>query len=309
MKRLWEKIVALAGSNFGLKVLALVIAVGLWLAGHRDIERSIEVPVEFRNIPSDLMVIDNRIDYVVVRLTGPRTLVSTINSDELKLALDLNGAKPGSSSYPLGPNAFSLPRGVQVARITPPVISLRLEPVAKRSLPVTVRFSGKPPFGYVVSGTVVVPEFATVQGPADEVRRLLTLETVAIDLDEIRGTIKRMARLASDGKPFTFTPDQVDVSITLEEEIISREFSNINVRANGFSGKYTVNPKTVYLRLTGPKRILSPLVLGAEQVSVNLKGLSAGEHSVPLDLNLPPEVKVAEQRPQRVKIRIIEPAA
>ena len=51
MKRFWEKIVALAGSNFGLKALALIIAVGLWLAGHRDTERAIEVPVEFRNLP------------------------------------------------------------------------------------------------------------------------------------------------------------------------------------------------------------------------------------------------------------------
>jgi hypothetical protein len=70
MKQLWEKIVALAGSNFGLKALALTIAVGLWLAGHRDIERSIEVPVEFRNIPGDLMVMDNRVDFVVCGLPG-----------------------------------------------------------------------------------------------------------------------------------------------------------------------------------------------------------------------------------------------
>ena len=50
MKQLWEKIVALAGSNFGLKVLALTIAVGLWVAGHRDIERAIEVPVQLDSI-------------------------------------------------------------------------------------------------------------------------------------------------------------------------------------------------------------------------------------------------------------------
>src|SRR4029079_5441271 len=70
MKPLWERSIALAGSNFGLKVLALFIAVGLWVAGHRDIERAIEVPVEFRNTPADLMVLDNRIDYVVLRLMG-----------------------------------------------------------------------------------------------------------------------------------------------------------------------------------------------------------------------------------------------
>ena len=99
MKQLWEKIVSLAGSNLGLKALALIIAVGLWLAGHRDTERAIEVAAEFRNLPADLMVMDNRVDYVVLRLMGPRTLVSTLDPDNLKLSLDLNGAKPGTSSY------------------------------------------------------------------------------------------------------------------------------------------------------------------------------------------------------------------
>jgi len=92
MKHLWEKIVSLAGSNFGLKALALIIAVGLWLAGHRDTERAIEVAVEFRNLPSDLMVMDNRVDYVVLRLMGPRTLVSTLDADNLKLGIDCSRA-------------------------------------------------------------------------------------------------------------------------------------------------------------------------------------------------------------------------
>jgi hypothetical protein len=86
MKQFWEKIVSLAGSNFGLKALALIIALGLWVAGHRDTERAIEVPLEFRNIPSDLMVMDNRLDYVVLRLMGPRTVVSTLDAENLKLS-------------------------------------------------------------------------------------------------------------------------------------------------------------------------------------------------------------------------------
>ena len=92
---------------------------GLWVAGHRDVERAVEVPVEFRNIPSDLMVLDNRVDYVVLRLMGPRTLVSTLDAGDLKLGLDLDGAKAGSVSYPLSSTSFNIPRGVTIARITP----------------------------------------------------------------------------------------------------------------------------------------------------------------------------------------------
>jgi YbbR domain-containing protein len=309
MKALWEKIVSLGGSNLGLKVLSLVIALGLWLAGHHDIERAVEVPVEFRNIPSDLMVMDNRVDFVVLRLMGPRTLISTLDADDLKLSMDLDGAKAGPVSYPLGSNSFSIPRGVTVARITPPVVHLRLEPVMKRPLPVTVRYSSKPPFGYKIAEATVQPETVSVEGPAEEVRRLVAIETIPIELHESHGVIKRKVRLSADGKPFSFFPDQVEIAVAMEEEQINREYTGINVRAKGFSGEYNVNPPLVYLRLSGPKRILGTLELGSERIYLSLNGLTPGEHSVPLNFSLPSEVKVLDQKPQRFKVRIIKAGA
>lgn len=308
MRKLWEKTVALAGSNLGLKALAVIIAVGLWMAGHRDTERAIEVPLEFRNIPSDLMVMDNRVDYVVLRVMGPRTSVSTLDADTVKLSLDLDGAKSGLLSYPLAPGDFNVPRGVTVARITPPVIHLRLEPVAKRTLPVAVRLSGKPMSGYRIAQTTVRPENVAVQGPAEEVRRLASIETVPVDVEEHRGAIKRRVRLSNDGKPLSITPDQVEVVITIEEEQASRAFERIEVHAKDFKGIYNVSPQTVYLRVTGPKNAVEKLKLTSDEVYLNLKGLSVGEHNVPLELNLPAEIRVEEQKPQRFRVRITKPA-
>lgn len=304
MKQYWEKIVALAGSNFGLKALALTIAVGLWLAGHRDIERAIEVPVEFRNIPSDLMVVDNRVDYVVVRLMGPRTLVSTLDTEDMKLLLDLNGAKSGSVSYPLAADSFNLPRGASIARITPPVIHLRLEPVARRTLPVSVRVSGKPADGYRIAQTSVLPENVSVEGPAEAVRRLAAIETVPVDIEESRGGVKRKVRLSTDGKPLTIVPEQVDVSIAIVEERVTREFDRIPVQAKDFKGNYSVVPQSLYLRLSGPKSVIEKLKLTSDHVYLNLKGMPTGDHSVPLSLNLPAEVKVEDQKPQRFRVKI-----
>ncbi len=307
MKRLWEKIVALAGSNFGLKVLALVIAVGLWTAGHRDIERAVEVAVEFRNTPPDLMVLDNRVDYVVLRLSGPRTLVSTLDSDDIKLALDLQDAKSGAASYPLSAGSFNIPRGVTVARITPPVVHLRFEPVLRRTLPVTVKLSGKPAAGYRIARSQAQPETVSVSGPAEEVRRMTVLETLPVEIDESRAALKRKVHLASEGKPLTFTPDQVEVIISVEEEESSREFTAVGVRAKDFNGAYTVSPTTVTLRLSGAKSTLDKLQLTGNEVFLNLKGLAPGEHSLPLMINLPDGVRVVEQKPQRVKVRITRP--
>ena len=304
MKEIWRQIGSTASSNVGLAVLSLIIALGLWIAGHRDIERAIEVPIEFRNIPSDLMVIDNRVDYVVLRLGGPRTLVSTLDADDLKLLLDLHGTKSGSSSFPLGPSLFNIPRGVTVARITPPVIHLRLDPVIKRALPVGVRFSGKPLAGYKIEETVVQPESVSVQGPADEIRRMSFIETLPIDVEGSRSSIKRMVRLSSDGKPLSFTPDQVSVAVTIVEEDSAREFKNVEIAARGASGDFVVTPKSAQLRLFGPRRILDKFELAADQVYLDLKGLAPGEHYVALSFNLPDGIKVVEQKPALFRVKI-----
>jgi YbbR domain-containing protein len=304
MKEIWRQIGSTASGNVGLAVLSLIIAVGLWIAGHRDTERAVEVPIEFRNIPSDLMVIDNRVDYVVLRLSGPRTLVSTLDADDLKLLLDLHGTRSGPSSFPLGPSSFNIPRGVTVARITPPVIHLRLDPVIKRALPVGVRFAGKPLAGYKIEETVVQPESVSVQGPADEMRRMSFVETLPIDVEGSRSSIKRMVRLSTDGKPLSFTPELVSVAVTIVEEDSIRDFKNIEVAARGAAGDVVVTPTSAQLRLFGPRKVLDKLELGADRVYLDLKGLASGEHSVSLSFNLPAEIKVVEQKPARFKVKI-----
>ena len=304
MKEIWRKIGSTASSNVGLAVLSFIIALGLWIAGHRDIERAIEVPVEFRNIPSDLMVLDNRVDYVVLRLSGPRTLVSTLDADDLKLPVDLYGSKSGSLSFPLGPSSFNIPRGVTVARITPPILHLRLDPVIKRELPVSIRLSGKPLAGYKIEETAVQPESISVRGPADEIRRMSLVETLPIDVEGSRSSIKRAVRLSTDGKPLSFVPEQVSVTITILEEDSIKDFKNVAVGARGASGDFVITPKSAQVRLFGPRRILDKLELGADQVYVDLDGLPPGEHSVDLKFNLPAEIKVAEQKPTHFKVKI-----
>ena len=306
MKEMWQQIASAAGSNLGIGVLAFVIAVGLWIAGHRDVERAIEVPIEFRNIPADLMVIDNRVDYVVLRLSGPRTLISTLDAGDLRLFLDLHGSKSGSSSFPLGPSLFSIPRGVTIARITPPVIHLKFDPVIKRMLPVAVRLSGKPSPGYKIEETLAQPESVSVRGPAEEVRRLTAVETFPIDVDESRNSIKRKVGLSTDGKSLTLTPDRVAVAVTVVEEEFTRDFNGVEISVRGASGEFAVTPKTVHLQLTGPRKTMEKLELGADNVYLDLKGLPPGEHSVALSLSLPNEIKVLEQKPARFKVKIIK---
>ena len=307
MKRSWEKLLLWASGDVGLKLFSLLFALGLWLfvnAGQKPTEKSLVVPVEFRNLPEDLMAVSPALGQVEVRLAGPPALLSTLDPDYFKVALDMDGARAGTSTYRLSADFFNPPRGVRITRISPAVVNLRLEAKAERFLPVTVRLGAKPPAGRKIVRMEPTPDTVKVHGPANVVNRMTSVETAPLELEGAKGQFTRELRLSSTDEALSFSPDRVTVSVVLEEEMIVREFSRVDVKAKDFSGKYSVSPRQAQVKLSGPKRILSELQLGPDRVYLDLKGLKPGTHSVPLLFNLPREIKVLEQKPDRFRVTI-----
>ena len=307
MNLIWKKIFSWASSDTGLKLFSLLFAVGLWLfvnAGQKATEKSLTVPVEVRNLPADLMVISPGPGQVEVRVAGPPALLSTLDPDYLKVVLDLDGAHPGTSTFKLSAAFFNPPRGIRIARISPSVINLKLETKGERSLPVSVRLGAKPPAGYKIVRMETAPETVRVLGPANAVIRMTSVETAPVELEAAKGQFTRVVRLASADESVTFSPERVTVTFVMEEETITRQFIRLDVRAKNFSGKYSTMPRQADVTLSGPKKILAEFNLGPEQAYLDLKGLKPGAHSLGLSFDLPPEVKVVEQKPERFRVTI-----
>jgi hypothetical protein len=115
-----RRLILLLVRNRTLKLFSVTFACGLWLFvnyGERDAEKTLVVPVELRNLPSELVVIGKRVEYVDLRVSGPGTLLSQLNSK--KITLDLTGVRPGPSSFRINAERLSLPRGVKALRISP----------------------------------------------------------------------------------------------------------------------------------------------------------------------------------------------
>src|ERR1043166_854390 len=108
--------------NLPLKLLSVLLAFSLWFFvnfGERDTEESLKVPLELRNIPAHLMITSPRVDFVDLRVSGPRTLLGRIDRNRLSASLDLNGVRPGPAVFRVDAEALPLPPGVQVARMNP----------------------------------------------------------------------------------------------------------------------------------------------------------------------------------------------
>jgi len=111
--------------NWQYKIMALIVATGLWLFVVREQEMTvtIEVPVEFTNYPENMKVAGNVQSSVKVQLEGRKIIINQIDKKTLKISIDLKKAVVGKNSFQiLGSRFKSLPRGLFIRDISPAYI-------------------------------------------------------------------------------------------------------------------------------------------------------------------------------------------
>lgn len=213
-RRFWKK-------NIGLKLLALAFALFLWffVVGEEKAEVSLNVPLELINMPKDIVISNEFNGMIDVRVYGPRSLVRELATKRLSHVIDLANATAGKMTLQIKPESIHLPRGMQVIRIHPSQVTLVLEPLARREVPVEAVLKGVVANDYELKGVDLKPPNVVLAGAAKEVTRVKKVLTYPIDIsglsentEIVAGLDLGMLRLKAVGEP------RVTVYIRIEEK-------------------------------------------------------------------------------------------
>lgn len=303
----WRKLSGWLFHNGALKLFSLAFAFGLWLfvnAGERDTEQTMLLPVELRNLPPQLIVVGPRVEFVDVRVSGPRTLLSQMSSK--KISLDLTGMRSGPSSFRVNTELLNLPRGVKLLRVTPSAISLEVARMVKRVVPVRVEIVGKPPLGYLTGEVEVSPSTIEVSGPAPQIEKIQFLGTEPFDVSRLtQSTTRELQLQGPDGDLVSYNAEQIRARIDIQEVVITKEFRRI--RAAVKNTELRVSPALLLIDVSvrGPQRIVEKLNLTNGEVFIDATGRAAGTVSLPVTVLLPPEVELVAQDPTEIEIKLI----
>lgn len=203
--------------------LALVVAVLLWyaLAGQRRESISVRgarATLTLVNLPRDLVLVSDVPDFVALRLRGPRSTVSGI-TEELEVLLDLADAQPGVRTLTIDPESIPLPAEVAIVSVDPAEITLELERLASRLLPVVPTIEGSPAPGYVVAQVVTTPNQVMVRGPGTRLRNLTEIRTSSVSIEGLTTDVRAESRLVVEDtlvRPASTDPIVIDVDIAAE---------------------------------------------------------------------------------------------
>ena len=210
----WVVIGALAGASLVL----------LWPSATL-IETNIFIPIDIGKIPSGLTLGSPPEKGLDVRVRGPESVIETLPDLKLRYPLDLSGANVGMSSIPITPGRIPLPRKISIIRITPANLTVNLEHVMEKKVPVTVSVSGKPVAGFFVADAVAKPSFVTLRGPVNILGPIQNTNTKPIDVSGLSEPFKKEIALdLAEGLDIAAPLGIILAEILIEEQIVIKIF-------------------------------------------------------------------------------------
>lgn len=213
-------------ANLNLMLLALVLAFFFWIIATEGENPTVEksfpnpLPLEIRGLSAGMMSYGAEGTRVRVVLRAPQSVWNALQAEDIQAFVDLSNAGSGPLTAPIQVVVRRQP--TRVVDVTPPEVTLTVEPVAQRELPVTIALQGTPALGYRTRPPTLAPQTVLISGPASiisQVTRLQVLVPVTDQRQEIRADFQPVP-LDADGNTVSYVqtlPKAVTVQVPIEQ--------------------------------------------------------------------------------------------
>jgi hypothetical protein len=295
--------------HLGLKVLSLAVALGLWfaVAGEQTVERSLRVPLELRNRPDHLELVEDPPATIEVRVRGASGLLSQLSPADVVAEVNLSTARPGRRFFTLTRSQVRAPFGVDVVDVTPGTISLRFEPTLVRHVPLVPVIDGEPAEGYVTGAVSVTPDTVEIAGPESAVLRLKEANTEPISVSGARRPIHEAVAIGLADPSLRLTsPSNAEVTVQIEPMPVDRLMTQVPVHIRNATRGLPAEavPAEIAVSVRGPKEIVDALHPDSIIAFVDLAGLGPGRYNLTVRVEPPPEIAAVKIEPASVRVRI-----
>jgi YbbR domain-containing protein len=206
---------------WGLRLLALAIAVGIWAnvsleEREATTEKLIEASVSY-NRPRGFLVLDP-VQSVLVRVRGSRKAIRSLNPYMVDVQVEIARTEPGTISLPLGPDNLLMPDELELVSIEPNVIQVEIDREITQRVLVEPRFSGQPAEGFERGEVEVFPNQVLVTGPESMLEKLESLRAQPIALDGKAETFEETLGIVAPNPLIQVVqPSKVTIRVPLTE--------------------------------------------------------------------------------------------
>jgi len=296
-------------NHFGLKLMAVALATLLWLivAGDHLVERSLRVPLEYRNIPPDLELVGDPPTEVDVRLRGSSALLGRLEARDIVAVLDLVSARPGSRMFHLRSDEVRAPYGVDVAQVIPGTLAVDVEKSGRRTVPVVPALDGEPAPGFVIGRVTSEPPTVEVAGPESRLKQLTGATTEPVQVTGSRVRVHDIVTVGiTDSAVRLVQPQNAVINVEVLPAPVERDLTGVPIRWRNLQSGLTakIQPNLARVTVRGRREALADLRAGSVDAFVDLYGLGPGRYNLRVQVDPSQTFGVSATDPAVVDVTI-----
>ncbi len=276
-----------------------------------SLTKSVPVRVERGPAPPGVQVGETTYEPTQVKVTGPSSVVAQVVAARVTVTLDSSGLDVDSEidARPIN-DAGEIVSGVDVEPRTVHVTIPLFTDKQSRTLPVNPVVTGQPAPGFRIASVKVNPQVVSVEGDADQLTSLTEADTAPVALFGATSDVTQAVTLALPTGVVPTGPATIVVTVHVEAVTETRTYTaglRLDGREPGLT--YDLSDNEVLMTLYGSVADLDRLSSAPLVVGLNVAGLGAGDHVVPVVPSLPTGVTVAALSPATVTVTITGPAS
>jgi len=206
--------------NITLKISAVLISIFLWffVTSRGQSEINFEVPLEYKNIPADMGIVNGGVKNVTVTVRGQERTMKNLKASDVRVYVDLEKAKNGEETFYLKTDDVKLPYSLSATNVVPSSVRIKLDETVSMAVQVKPVLSGEPESRFFVSSIKVDPKNVALKGLKSEVRRLRVVKTEVLDITDLNKTLTQEASIDTGGANVSPEPGTVKVTIYITEK-------------------------------------------------------------------------------------------
>ncbi len=295
--------------NLALKAFSVLLAVVLAYAVNSESNSSVVslvVPIEVKNLPGDRVIVRPTKRSVQITIKGPSFMIGPVASSPPAILVKLPDQVEARHSVSFNASDVVLPPGVDVLGFEPAEMELVLESLERREVKIEVPRLGQLAKQLTLEGIELSPKVLVITGPHSEVRQVRSVETDPLDLREIVKSSTVELRIRIPGSQTIGSTDRVIAHIEVAGIPTQRVLKGrpVELRSSPDLVGSELVPTEVAVTISGSQEAVDVLDPATVVPFVRIKsGLEIPVRQVPVDVELPPGIRLVRVEPSEVIVK------
>ncbi len=208
--------------NNSIRLLALLLAIVMWIYVSNEQnpvrEKILNVSLEHNELEQNFMIMGGLPENVRLRIQGNHNQLANLAPGDFKAVVKIPEGRTGDLALPV---QVSAPAGLRIAQVTPEEVSVKVDRIVSRQIPVAVSLRGSPAQGFTALAPQYQPDVVVARGPSRLVNEI-NQATAVVDIQQAVSEITQTLAVNVGSPDVSLSPATVQVVVPIVSAVASK---------------------------------------------------------------------------------------